>query len=47
MKLFLILFSFTIAFLGVIIAVHVDKRIGILLSAGSTLMFMSLFNANN
>jgi hypothetical protein len=47
MKLFLILFSFTIAFIGVIIAVHVDKTIGILLSAGSTLMFMSLFNANN
>ena len=47
MKLFLILFSFTMALLGVVIAVHVDKTIGILLSAGSTFMFMSLFNANN
>jgi len=47
MKLILILLSFTIAFIGVIIAVHVDKTIGVLLSAGSTLMFMSLFQANN
>ena len=47
MKLILILLSFTIAFIGVIIAVHVDKTIGVLLSAGSTFMFMSLFKANN
>ena len=47
MKLFLILLSFTMAFLGVIIAVHVDKTIGILLQAGSTFMFMSLFEPNN
>jgi hypothetical protein len=47
MKLFLILFSFTMAFLGVVLAVHVDKTIGVLLSAGSILMFMSLFQVNN
>jgi hypothetical protein len=47
MKLILILLSFTITFIGIIIAVHVDKTIGVLLSAGSTLMFMSLFQANN
>ena len=47
MKLILILLSFTTAFIGVIIAVHVDKTIGVLLSAGSTFIFMSLFKPNN
>ena len=47
MKLFLILFSFTMAFLGVVLAVHVDKTIGVLLSASGVFMFMSLFQANN
>lgn len=47
MKLFLILFSFTLAFIGVIIAVYSDKTIGILLSASGVFMFMSLFEPNN
>ena len=47
MKLFLILFSFTMAFLGVVLAVHVDKTIGVLFSAWFTLMFIYLFKANN
>jgi len=48
MQLLTILFSFTLSFIGVIVAVHYNNTIGMLLATGGMLMLLtSLPNNNN
>jgi len=48
MKILSILFSFTLSFIGVIVAVHYNNTIGMLLATGGMLMLLtSLPNNNN
>lgn len=48
MQLLTILFSFTLSFIGVIIAVHFNNTIGMLLASGGMMLLLtSLPNNNN
>jgi len=46
-KLILILLSFTLAFIGVVLAVHFDKTIGILIASSGMISLLVLHPNNN